>query len=95
MDGCLASSKKRKVILTKVVMYTTGFCPYCVTAKRIFDDSMKPRAPKAQILALLARAKAAKIFRRKGHLIMEKFKDNSAYMFAINSNIKKCTATHD
>lgn len=42
MDGSLASSKKRKVILTRVVMYTTGFCPYCVIAKRIFDDLSVP-----------------------------------------------------
>ena len=42
MDSCLASSKKRKVILTRVLMYTTGFCPYCVMAKRIFDDLSVP-----------------------------------------------------
>ena len=38
MDGCLAPSKERKVLLTRVRMYTTGFCPYCSMAKRIFDD---------------------------------------------------------
>ena len=38
MDGSFASSKKRKVVLTKVLMYTTGFCPYCVITKRLFDD---------------------------------------------------------
>ena len=42
MDGRVASSKKRKVILTKVVMYTTGFCPFCSMAKRIFDDLSVP-----------------------------------------------------
>ncbi len=38
MDGFLAPSKKRKGILKRVLMYTTGFCPYCLIAKRIFDD---------------------------------------------------------
>ncbi len=38
MDVSLASGKKRKVVLTRVLMYTTGFCPSCVMAKRLFDD---------------------------------------------------------
>jgi glutaredoxin 3 len=24
--------------MSKVVMYTTGICPFCIMAKRIFDD---------------------------------------------------------
>ena len=42
MDGCLASSKKRKVVLTRVLLYTTGFCPYCLIVKRLFDDLSVP-----------------------------------------------------
>lgn len=42
MDVSLASGKKRKVVLTRVLMYTTGFCPYCVMAKRLFDDLSVP-----------------------------------------------------
>ena len=42
MDVSLASVKKRKVVLTRVLMYTTGFCPYCVMAKRLFDDLSVP-----------------------------------------------------
>ena len=42
MDGCLASSKKRKVVLTRVLMYTTGFCPYCLIVKRLFDNLSVP-----------------------------------------------------
>ena len=42
MDGRLASSEKRKVVLTRVLMYTTGFCPYCRFVKRLFDDLRVP-----------------------------------------------------
>jgi len=42
VDVSLASGKKRKVVLTRVLMYTTGFCPYCVMAKRLFDDLSVP-----------------------------------------------------
>ena len=30
--------------MSKVVMYTTGICPFCVMAKRIFDDLNVPYA---------------------------------------------------
>ena len=42
MDGRLASSEKGKVVLTRVLMYTTGFCPYCLFVKRLFDDLRVP-----------------------------------------------------
>ena len=38
MDSRLASSEKGKVVLTRVLMYATGFCPYCLFVKRLFDD---------------------------------------------------------
>ena len=28
--------------MSKVVMYTTGICPFCIMAKRIFDDMKVP-----------------------------------------------------
>ena len=28
--------------MSKVVMYTTGVCPFCIMAKRIFDDLNVP-----------------------------------------------------
>ena len=28
--------------MSKVVVYTTGFCPFCIMAKRIFDDMKVP-----------------------------------------------------
>jgi len=28
--------------MSKVVMYTTGTCPFCIMAKRIFDDMKVP-----------------------------------------------------
>ena len=30
--------------MSKVVMYTTGVCPFCIMAKRIFDDLNVPYA---------------------------------------------------
>jgi glutaredoxin 3 len=38
MDSCVIADEKREVIMTKVVMYTTDICPFCVMAKQIFDD---------------------------------------------------------
>jgi glutaredoxin 3 len=38
MDCSLIADQERKVIMSKVVMYTTGICPFCIMAKRIFDD---------------------------------------------------------
>jgi glutaredoxin 3 len=38
MDSFVVAGEKRKVIMTEVVMYTTGICPFCIMAKRIFDD---------------------------------------------------------
>ena len=42
MDSCIIAHQKREVTMSKVVMYTTGFCPFCIRAKRIFDDMNVP-----------------------------------------------------
>lgn len=35
--GCVARAQGQ-VVVSVVVMYTTGICPFCVMAKRLFDD---------------------------------------------------------
>ena len=35
--GCFACSKGQGIV-SQVEMYTTGLCPFCVMAKRLFDD---------------------------------------------------------
>lgn len=32
------AGEKRQILMSEVVMYTTAFCPFCVMAKRLFDD---------------------------------------------------------
>jgi glutaredoxin 3 len=38
MDSFVVASEKREIIMTEVVMYTTGICPFCIMEKQIFDD---------------------------------------------------------
>lgn len=38
MDGGLFTRQKGEARMTGVVMYTTGICPFCIMAKRLFDD---------------------------------------------------------
>ncbi len=47
MDSRITAHQKgevilSEVILSKVVIYTTGICPFCIMAKRIFDDMKVP-----------------------------------------------------
>mgnify|MGYP001034289071 CR=1 FL=1 len=38
MASISSASSKGEIIVSQVVMYTTGLCPFCVMAKRLFDD---------------------------------------------------------
>jgi Glutaredoxin and related proteins len=38
MDSGLPARQKGEARMTGVVMYTTGICPFCIMAKRLFDD---------------------------------------------------------
>src|SRR5262245_1489140 len=38
MANCELTSCKRKIKMAKVVVYSTGHCPYCIRAKQLLDS---------------------------------------------------------